>query len=217
MRDGHGNLQLRLVGRDLVKNAMGRSFRRTKNDNAKTLVTVESTVDEVSARMFYELYLTAFAPMRTRAAARNVLHEEEFFAEMNDPRVSKYVAWDTDGRAMGLTTLTNDLHSVPWISPEYFAAQFPEHTARGAVYYLGFTLVHPDARRSTTFTDMIGQVLAQLIADRAVVGCDICSYNNSAHSFDRNIIKMLTAAADVTVEALDTQTYYAAEFRGGAE
>jgi hypothetical protein len=178
---------------------------------------MESTMDDLTAQMFYDLYLAAFEPMRARAAARNVLHQDEFFAEMNDTRVSKYVAWDADGRAVGLTTLTNDLHSVPWISPEYFAAQFPEHTARNAVYYLGFTLVHPDARRGSTFTDMIGHVLSRLVADRAVVGCDICSYNITAHSFDQNIIKMLTAAAEVTVEVLDTQTYYSAEFRGKAE
>jgi hypothetical protein len=183
-------------------------------DNPAASVTAETTVDDASAQMFYDLYLAAFAPMRARAAARNVLHRDEFFAEMVDPRVSKYVAWAAAGQPVGLTTLTNDLHSVPWVSPEYFAAQYPEHTARNAVYYLGFTLVHPDARRGTTFTDMIGHVLARLVTDRAVVGCDICAFNNTAHSFDQNIITMLTASAAVNVEVLDTQTYYSAVFDG---
>lgn len=183
-------------------------------DSPAASVTAETTVDDASAQMFYDLYLAAFAPMRARAAARNVLHRDEFFAEMVDPRVSKYVAWAAAGQPVGLTTLTNDLHSVPWVSPEYFAAQYPEHTARNAVYYLGFTLVHPDARRGTTFTDMIGHVLARLVAERAVVGCDICAFNNTAHSFDQNIITMLTASAAVTVEVLDTQTYYSAVFDG---
>ena len=191
-------------------------LRRARDRQPAATVSVETVVPTEASRMFYELYLAAFAPMRTRAAARNVLHEEEFYAEMSDPRVDKYVAWNHAGAPVGLTTLTNDLRTVPWISPEYYAAQFPEHTTRGAVYYLGFTLVHPDARRGTTFTDMIGQVLARLVADRAVVGCDICAYNNSALSFDKNIIKMLTAAAEVSVEVLDTQTYYSAEFRGAA-
>lgn len=183
-------------------------------ENPAASVTAETTVDDASAQMFYDLYLAAFAPMRARAAARNVLHRDEFFAEMVDPRVSKYVAWAAAGQPVGLTTLTNDLHSVPWVSPEYFAAQYPEHTARNAVYYLGFTLVHPDARRGTTFTDMIGHVLARLVTDRAVVGCDICAFNNTEHSFDQNIITMLTASAEVTVEVLDTQTYYSAVFDG---
>jgi len=191
-------------------------LRRARDRQPAATVSVETVVPTEASRMFFELYLAAFAPMRTRAAARNVLHEEEFYAEMSDPRVDKYVAWNPAGAPVGLTTLTNDLRTVPWISPEYYAAQFPEHTTRNAVYYLGFTLVHPDARRGTTFTDMIGQVVARLVADRAVVGCDICAYNNSALSFDKNIIKMLTAAAEVSVEVLDTQTYYSAEFRGAA-
>lgn len=192
-------------------------FRRQLIDRPAESVTVESTVSAENTEMFWELYLAAFGPMRTRAAARNVLHREEFVEEMADERVDKYVAWDADGNAVGLTTLTNDLSSVPWISPEYFAAQFPEHTARGAVYYLGFTLVHRDARRGTTFTDMMSHVLSRLVADRAVVGCDICAYNNTALSFDKNLIKMLTSSADVTVEVLDTQTYYSAEFHGSAK
>ncbi len=196
--------------------ALAIPLRRVRDRQPTTTVTVETAVPTQAARMFFELYLAAFAPMRTRAAARNVLHEEEFYAEMSDPRVDKYVAWNPGGQPVGLTTLTNDLRTVPWISPEYYAAQFPEHTARNAVYYLGFTLVHPDARRGTTFTDMMGHVLGRLVADRAVVGCDICAYNNSALSFDKNIIKMLTAATEVTVEVLDTQTYYSAEFRGAA-
>jgi hypothetical protein len=36
--------------------------------------------------LFWELYVAAFGPLRTRAAARQVLHEDEFFEEMADPR-----------------------------------------------------------------------------------------------------------------------------------
>ena len=46
-----------------------------------------------------------------------------------------------------MSTLTRHLETVPWISPEYFAYHFPEHTARDAVYYLGFTLVSRTAGR----------------------------------------------------------------------
>ncbi|MGZ4518088.1 MAG: hypothetical protein ACXVXN_09245, partial [Mycobacteriaceae bacterium] len=59
-------------------------------DNPAASVTAETTVDDASAQMFYDVYLAAFGPMRARAAARNVLHRDEFFAEMVDPRVSKY-------------------------------------------------------------------------------------------------------------------------------
>jgi hypothetical protein len=69
-------------------------------------VTVLTELDEPTARMFWELYAAAFGPLRTRAAARQVLHEQEFLEEMVDPRVWKYVIHDVTGQAVGLTTLT---------------------------------------------------------------------------------------------------------------
>ena len=198
----------------LVEPVARRGVRRRAASSRR--VSVERVLDEPSVAMFYALYLTAFGPMRTRAAARHVLREDEFAADMTDPRVDKYVAWSSDGAPVGLTTLTNDLTAVPWISPEYFAAQFPEHTTRGAVYYLGFTLVDPRARGATVFHDMMAHVLQRLVAERAVVACDIAAYNNTVHSFDANLVAMLTATAEVNVEVLDTQTYYAAGFTGPA-
>ncbi|MEO6880642.1 MAG: hypothetical protein ABI181_06765 [Mycobacteriaceae bacterium] len=189
------------------------ALRRTSGSSPSTRVTVESQVGETDTTAFWALYLRAFEPLRTRAAARNVLHHEEFVEEMNDARVQKYVAWDHEGHAVGLTTLTDDLAAVPWVSPEYYAAQFPEHAARGALYYLGFTLVHPRARRGSAFTDMMQPLLSRLVRERAVVCSDVCAFNNAAHGFEGNVIAMLTNAAEVDVEVLDTQTYYSARFQ----
>ena len=44
-------------------------------------------VDGEVAQRFWELYLEAFAPLRTRAAARHVLLREEFDAEMEQQLV----------------------------------------------------------------------------------------------------------------------------------
>src|SRR3954464_14051950 len=109
-------------------------------------VTVETAVDIATARRFWKLYIETFGELATKAVARQVLHEDEFMAEMLDPRGEKYVTWE-DGQAVAMCTLTNHLETVPWISPEYFAYHYPEHTARNAVYYLGFILVAPGHRR----------------------------------------------------------------------
>ena len=61
-----------------------------------------------------------------------------------------------------MTTLTSDLATVPWISPAYFAHHYPEHHARGAIYYLGFTLVHPDHQGAHVFHAMI-EPMARLV------------------------------------------------------
>jgi len=177
-------------------------------------VTVLTVLDEPTARMFWELYVTAFGPLRTRAAQRQVLHEDEFYEEMNDPRVWKYVVYDSSGQPVGLSTLTKHLDAITWISPEYYAARYPQHYARQAVYYLGFALVAKGARHLSSFATMIEAIAQRVIDDRAVCGYDICAFNNEAMRFDANIEAMLNRGRRVPVERLDAQTYYIADGSG---
>lgn len=175
-------------------------------------VTVESTIPDDAIELFHRLYEEAFGPLRTKAIARQVLHRSEFREEMRDPRISKYVARTGDGEPIGVTTLTRHLETVPWISPDYFAARYPEHAARDAIYYAGFTLVAPSARQGAAFHAMIKSVVQVLVAERAAVGWDICSYNNTQLSFADSIRAVLDEQANVEVAVEDSQTYYAARF-----
>jgi hypothetical protein len=175
-------------------------------------LTVETTVSPAHQEEFYQLYLGAFSPLRTRAAARQVLHRHEFLTEMADPRVLKYVVWDADGEPQALSTLTSDLATVPWISPEYFAHRYPEQTARDAVYYWGFVLARPDRRSSMYFRQILVAIVAKMAAERAVCAYDICAFNNDSMRFAQQIETVTRRLADVTVEVLDTQTYYGATF-----
>ncbi|HSE55634.1 MAG TPA: GNAT family N-acetyltransferase [Nocardioidaceae bacterium] len=180
-------------------------------------VTVEAKVDEPTAESFYELYVDTFGDLATKAVARQVLHEHEFREEMVDERVQKYLAWDEDGEVLGMATLTNHLATVPWISPDYFAHHYPEHAARGAVYYLGFILVRQDRRRSRVFSEMITRIVDLLVADRAVCGWDICAFNNDVLRLEDNIEGLLRRLSDVSVRTVDAQTYYSATFHGPAD
>lgn len=174
-------------------------------------LTVVTELDEVTTSAFYELYKAAFEPLRTKAIARQVLHRHEFFAEMTDERIWKILVRDHDGEPVGLTILTYDLATVPWISPEYFAARYPTHAARNAIFYLGFTLVTPKHRRSRVFEDMLIEVLERVADANAICGYDICAYNNEALRFADNIAGVLNRHALMKIERLDTQTYYGAE------
>ncbi|VXC16938.1 hypothetical protein [Nocardioides sp. AX2bis] len=177
-------------------------------------IAVERAMDEAVTERFWRLYLETFAPMAVVAVARQVLHREEFVEEMADPRVMKYVARDDAGEVVGLTTLTRDLETVPWISPQYFAARYPEHAARDAVFYLGFTLVTPDQRRSRVFQSMIEEVIEHVRDARGVCGWDVCAYNERVLGFSTMITALLHHHADCTVEAVDTQLYSAVEMHG---
>ncbi|QXQ12841.1 hypothetical protein [Skermania piniformis] len=163
-----------------------------------------------SVATFQQLYEAAFGPLRVRAAARHVLYEHEFRAEMADPRIDKIVAWADDGEPVGLTTFTNQLESVPWISPEFFRSRYPEQAARNAIFYLGFVLVHPHAMHSGAFRDMVAEAYRRTIAARGVCGWDICGFNDGQFQLGRASEKIITAWGNTLVETVDHQTFYAA-------
>ena len=176
-------------------------------------VTVEKELDYVTARSYYDLYRQTFGPMETKAVARQLLHESEFIEEMLDPRVLKYVAWSDQGEAIGMTTLTSDLSTVPWISPAYFAHHYPDHHARGAIYYLGFTLVHPDHQGGHVFHAMIGPMWDLVREQRPVVAWDMCMVNDEL-GLGGSAGRLLRSFADVTIVQVDQQNYYVGDFHG---
>lgn len=161
----------------------------------------------------YGLYEAAFGPLRVLAAARHVLTHEEFAEEMADERVDKYVALDPDGVIVGISTFTNQLDAIVWISPEYYAARFPEESARDAVYYLGFTLVDPRFHRHGAFDAMVGTIVERLRAESAVCVWDMCSFNRDELRLEEGIVAILDRSGGAAMSILDTQTYVAADFQ----
>jgi pyruvoyl-dependent arginine decarboxylase (PvlArgDC) len=179
-------------------------------------VSLEKEVDYATAKRFYELYVATFRDLDTLAAGRQLLHEEEFLQEMLDPRVHKYVAWDENDVAIGMTTLTTDLETVPWVSPTYFAHHYRDHHARGAVYYLGFTLVHPDHRGAHVFHTMLNAMVQTVLDNQGVVGFDMCLANDD-RGLGGSARQLLETLADVSFDAIDQQNYYVATFHGPRE
>ena len=177
-------------------------------------VEVLRKVPDDLSEEFYGLYQAAFEPLRALAAARQVLTAAEFAEQMADPRIEKYVVYDAGGRAVALSTLATDLSAVPWIEPAYFATGYPVHAARGAQFYLGFTVVHPDYQRGRVFSLSIAAIIRRLAEARARVAYDICAHNDTVRHLGAGLARAQTAKADVTVTAVDAQTYYLAQYRG---
>lgn len=177
-------------------------------------ITVERELDDGTVAEYWALYRETFADLEVLAMARHLLHEHEFVQDMKDERVMKYVARDAAGEVVGLSTLTRDLETVPWISPAWWAHHYPEHTARNAVYYLGFTLVRHDQRQARVMWTMIETIVERLVAERAVCGYDYCQYNDRVLGLGPGTEALLHRIAEVEVEAADTQTYYRALFAG---
>ena len=163
---------------------------------------------------FWPVYEESFGPLRVRAAARQVLTEDEFAAELEDPRVWKYVALDANGALAGLATLTDDITTMPWISPEYYQHHYPDEWNRRALFYGGLFLVRPDMRRYPV-TSRMGTCVAQRVAAaRGMVAYDMCGFNTGDRFLDRAAAQILNSVADFEVHAVDVQTYYVAKVTG---
>jgi hypothetical protein len=172
------------------------------------VVTVAQDVDGATVEALWELYRTAFDGMQHRAAARQLLTRDEFSHEVVDRRVSKYLVRDDGGAIWGLVTLTNDLTTVPWISPEFYAARYPEHAARQAVYYGPLAMVHPRARGSRAFRQLVEAFGRDVAADDGVLAVDMCRFNVDVVELHDTLTEVLTdvwGAADCV--RLDTQVY----------
>jgi hypothetical protein len=173
-------------------------------------LTVQRAIDPALVPAFYEMYAAAFDPVRTRAAARHLLTAREFAEEMADKRIEKYVVWDDSGEPLALTTFTNDLAAVAWISPDFYTARYPEHHARGTLFYLGYTLVRPRRATHRVFKVMMDRIIERLTEARAVCVFDVSAYNDS-RAVGR-LVASLPAGRRAQVEAVDVQTYYGVTF-----
>ncbi len=176
-----------------------------------TTIRTISAVDDVTAHRFYQLYLETFGELAIRAVNRHLLRREEFMAVMVDPRIDKIVIEDDETHELiAMCTLTKHLETVDWVSPEYFAHHYPDHWARGAVYYLGFSLVASRRRRSQLFSELISTVTRIVVANDGMCSYDICMFNNETIGLSDAVNTIVTSTANVDVRAVDTQTYYAA-------
>lgn len=174
--------------------------------------TRQTTMDEGLIEEFYDLYSLAFDPLKRHSVARQVLTRQEFAEQMLDERVVKYVARNDAGDPLGLTTLTNAIDSVPWVSPDYFEEHYPDHWARGAVYYLGFTLAHPSQRHLQFIETVIMVGMQGLASERAVIAYDICAFNNQHLRFNERIAGLLDKFPAAHLELVDTQYYSCVTF-----
>lgn len=180
-------------------------------------VRVERMTDvpEPLVEQFLAVYRAAFAPLETRAAARQSLSDDEFRDEMRDPRVTKLVAFDERDEAGSMAIVATDLSVVPWISVPYYAQRFPEQYARGAVYYVNAAVVRPD-RQGGPWAKVVLDDLYRFVAEnRAVMAFDSCGFNVEVIRLVESTRRAAQRIAHVDPIELDRQHYYAFDMAGG--
>ncbi|PWD51543.1 hypothetical protein C8046_13635 [Serinibacter arcticus] len=177
-----------------------------------TRITSVRTLGPSEIDEWWPVYEAAFTPMKTRAAARHLLERQEFAEEMADPRILKLLASDLDGNAVAMTTVATDLDAVAWISPAFYRERYREALERDALWYVGYTLAHPAARRTSAFVDMLDTLIDLLRENRVTVGYDVSHFNDTSRRFAAHLFERARRVTDLTAQEIDVQTYYAATF-----
>lgn len=176
-------------------------------------VDVVPVVSGDLAENAWKLYLQAFDDLRYLAVQRHVMLPSEFDDVMADSRVEKYLLVDDDGVLQAMSTMTNRLHAMPLVSPEYFARRWPERYQAGLVYYIGFLAVHPDCHGTGVFGDLVRAMTEPVSQREGLAVIDVCTYNKDRLHLPRAIRWLAsTWATSVEMADLDAQTYIGYDF-----
>ncbi|MFB9178578.1 hypothetical protein ACFFX1_10600 [Dactylosporangium sucinum] len=157
----------------------------------------------------WQLYEQQFTVLNAHAVQRHLMKEAEFYYVCQDGNVEKWRLFDDHDQLVGLATYTNVLESMPLISPEYFAARYPEQYAAGQVWYCGFVCIANGAD-STTFLELITRMYRQAAARGGVISLDFCGFNNDLAQLVKVALTRLAGGPDSGFQAVraDIQTYW---------
>jgi hypothetical protein len=181
------------------------AFVETRPNSVQTVQTVTLAV----AEEFLDIYRSAFLSLERLAPARQALTDDEFMMEMRDERVLKFVCKDRAEDTVALGFMAADLSVVPWISPPYYEARFPDHFARGAIYYFGSLLVRPDRQGGSWATMLLTEMSKRVMADSAIAAFDCCAYNVRVLRLPELIATVGQRLGTVETVELDSQQYFA--------
>jgi hypothetical protein len=172
------------------------------------------TVPADIGRTYWRLYEEAFRPTQILSPCRQSLSEEEFFAELADERIIKFVLWD-GAEPLAMALVATDLAAVPWISPPYFEQRFPEEFARRALWYFGALLSAPHVRRMGNAELLLDHIVNFVVASEAVACFDCAGFNAALlPKLVKDATRKQANLDDVDCLELDVQTYYAFTARG---
>ncbi|GAA4345018.1 hypothetical protein [Angustibacter luteus] len=171
---------------------------------------VQTVVDGELRERTWDAYSDSFAELRSAAIQRHVMTREEFDAVMADERVTIYLAVRPDGVVAGIASLSNDLRSMPLVSPEFFEARWPREYAAGQCWYIGFVGVRPSEQGGGAFQLIVGTVASTLGPRGGVLVLDVPQRNMEGFHVPRAVKRIADAVvADVSYEMVDSQGYWA--------
>jgi hypothetical protein len=172
-------------------------------------------LDEDTAARSWELYVGAFTPLASLAAHPHLLDRAAFSALVRDPRVESHLIRDDDGVLLAQASLTAELALIPWLSPAFYEQRWPEAAAEGRLHFIAFLFVAPRLQRHGLLADLTRSVVGALVDRRAVLGFDVCEFNDAQFSLTRLMQDEASRmGADHDLAVADVQRFYAVTFDG---
>jgi len=172
-------------------------------------VDIRTDIDPLVGEEMLAAYQAAFAPLASLSPVRQIFPDADFISEVANPAIVKFLARDLSGAICALSTLTNDLSTQPWLSPEFYEARYPGPMAEGRLYYVGALLVSPEHQGGPWATMLLTSVIRWLAERRAVATFDCCSFNVEAVRLPRLIEAVTRREAIGHVDELGRQHFYA--------
>ncbi len=186
------------------------SMRTTRVGSVEALEIVPVDM----AERFRRVYRAALAPLEPLSPARQSLTDEEFFDAIASQSVVKFVGWNDEREACALALMATDLSVVPWISVPYFAARFPEHFGRGAIYYFCALLVRPQDQGGPWAQLLLEELTRMVAADHAVAAFDCCAYTTTVTKLPELIAQVANRVCVLDALELDRQHYFGYVYQG---
>jgi hypothetical protein len=156
-----------------------------------------------------ELYHIAFEPLRARTATKQTLDDAEFRALLDLDSVSIFMAESRDHEPAAFGVMVSDLKMIPWINPEFYAVQYPEHYATGRIFYFSTLLVDPKHQKGTAFLRLTREMTRFLADHHAVVAMDCCTHNVEVERLPQLVETMCRREANlVEARQLDSQVFF---------
>ena len=163
----------------------------------------------------YGRYEETFRAVNQMAAQRHLMTYDEFMQVQYDPRVTKYAAYADDGTPIGQSCITDDLAAWPLVSPEYFAARWPDLYRTHRIFYVGYVGAHSGPHRHGVFGALLAEMAPRVVGVTGVAVMDVCARNLWKPDVPRGAARVLGGLSDrLRFARIDRQEFWAFRFDG---
>ena len=165
------------------------------------------TDDEIDE--LWAMYDDVFRPLNRKSPCRQSFYEEEFREAMSSPAFIKMGVYD-NGELMSMAIWSRDLTRFPWLSRDFFEAEYPEHYRAGEITYVVALLTKPEAHARGYGSAGAKETVDEVMSHGGLMFIDVCDANGllptvaAEHYFGQH--------ANVELTKLGTQSYWRMRF-----